>query len=185
MTLSVIVALADGFEEIEAVTPIDVLRRASLNLTTIALSGRTVTGSHGIVLTADRTWEDVAAVTPDVLVLPGGMPGSPNLGEHQGLRQMARHVAAANGWLTALCAAPAFTLAAWGLLAGRRATCFPGCETKFPADVRYEKESVVVDGRIVTASGPGAAHDFAFTLVELLVSGDAANRLRLKMQYGT
>ena len=181
--MTIIVALAEGFEEIEAVTPIDVLRRAGLNPTTVGLSGRSVTGSHGVVLTADQVWDDVAPSTPDVLVLPGGMPGSKNLGEHEGLRQMAQQVAAAGGWLSAICAAPAFTLAAWGLLAGHRATCYPGCESHFPAGVNYEKQPVVVDGRFVTACGPGVALDFSFKLVELLVDSKAADRLRTQMLH--
>jgi len=183
MTLSVIVALAEGFEEIEAVTPTDILRRAGLNVATAGLSGQTVTGAHGIVLAADQTWNDVASSTPNVLVLPGGMPGSKNLGKHQELRQMAERVDAAGGWLAALCAAPAFTLAAWGRLSGRRATCYPGCELQFPDDAKYEKQPVVVDGHIVTACGPGVAHDFSFTLIELLLNAETADRLRIQMQY--
>ena len=182
MSLSVIVVLAEGFEEIEAVIPIDVLRRAGLNITTAGLSGRSVTGSHGIIITADQAWENVSALTPDVLVLPGGMPGSKNLGEHQGLRQLAQRVQSKNGYLAAICAAPAFTLAAWGLLAGRRATCYPGCETQFPVDVRHEQAAVVVDGRVITASGPGAALDFSFKLVEVLINREAVDRLREQMQ---
>ena len=185
MTLSVLVALADGFEEIEAVTPIDVLRRAGLNVTTVGLVGRTVTGSHGIVLTTDQAWSDLTFPSPDVLVLPGGMPGSQNLGIHPDLQQMARQMAQADGCLAAICAAPAFTLAAWGLLAGRRATCYPGCEKMFPADVTYRDDPVVVDARVITARGPGVALEFSFRLVELLQGTDAVNQLRSQMQCAT
>ncbi len=183
MSLSVIVALAEGFEEIEAVTPIDVLRRAGLNLLSVGLTDRTVTGSHGVVLTADKTWDEVAALTPDVLVLPGGMPGSKNLGDHSGLRQMAKRIVAADGWLAANCAAPAFTLAPWGLLSNRKATCFPGCEMQFPADVSYQNATVLVDGHIITARGPGATFDFSLKLLECLLNGGTAESLRSQMQY--
>ncbi len=184
MTLSVIVALADGFEEIEAVAPIDVLRRAGLKLSTVGITGKIVTGSHGVSLTADQGWSDVATATPDVLVLPGGMPGSKHLGEHPGLKTMAQRVAAANGYLAAICAAPAFTLGSWGLLADRNATCYPGCESLFPTDVKFRKDlGVVVDGRIVTACGPGVALDFSFALVELLLGAKAADDVRDAMQW--
>ena len=183
MALSLIVALADGFEEIEAVIPIDVLRRAGLKLTTVGISGKIVTGSHGIALTADQTWDDVVNSTPDALVLPGGMPGSKNLGEHAGLRQMTERIVASGGWLAAICAAPAFTLGAWGLLSKRNATCYPGCETQFPADVNHRTDAVVVDGKIVTGRGPGAAFDFSLKLTELLVNPETADNLRSQMQY--
>ena len=182
MTKSVIIVLADGFEEIEAVTPMDVLRRVGLNVTIVGLAGRNVTGSHGIVFTADQSWNDVSTLTPDVLVLPGGMPGSKNLGEHAGLKAMAERVAAAGGCLAAICAAPAFTLAAWGLLSGRRASCFPGCETQFPDDVKHQKDAVTVDGPVITARGPGAAMDFAFALVEYLLDAKTAADLKKRMQ---
>ena len=182
MSLSVIVALADGFEEIEAVAPIDILRRAGLNVVTVGISGRTVIGSHGIVLTADQAWNDPPP--PDILVLPGGMPGSRHLGEHFGLQQMARQVAQSDGYLAAICAAPAFTLGAWGLLSGRNATCYPGCEELFPLNVTYRNEPVVVDGHIVTARGPGVALEFSFRLAELLQSAEAVDRLRSQMQCG-
>ena len=181
MPLTVFVVLAEGFEEIEAVTPIDVLRRAGLNVTTIGLAGKTVTGSHGIALTADRTWDEVAALTPDVLLLPGGMPGSKHLGEHAGLQGMARRVAQSDRWLAAICAAPAFTLASWGLLTGRKATCYPGCETQFPADVPYQNEPVIVDGHIITARGPGAAMEFALQLTAQLQNQATADKLRAQM----
>lgn len=179
----IIVALADGCEEIEAITPIDVLRRAGLDVTTVGLISRTITGSHGIVLVSDKEWGDVTGTVPDALVLPGGMPGSKYLGEHPGLKDMALAVAKKGGLLAALCAAPAFTLGPWGLLAGRNATCYPGCETEFPGDVHYKKESVVVDANIITGSGPGAAMDFSFAIVQYLLDAQASAKLRIQMQF--
>lgn len=179
----IIVALADGCEEIEAITPIDVLRRAGFDVTTVGLVGRTITGSHGVVMVSDKEWGEVAKMTPDVLVLPGGMPGSKNLGEHAGLKEMANTIAENEGLLAALCAAPAFTLGHWGLLCGRNATCYPGCETEFPDDVNYKKENIVVDGNIITGCGPGVALEFSFAIVERLRGVNTAKALKAQMQY--
>ena len=182
MTKTVMVALAEGFEEIEAASPIDVLRRAGFQLTTVGIIGREITGSHGLTFLADKTWEEVAESTPDVLIFPGGMPGSKNLGGHAGLNQMAGRVAKAGGYLAAICAAPAFTLGPWGLLSNHNATCYPGCESQFPSDVKYKKEAVVVDGHIITACGPGVAIEFALKLVEVLIDVETANKIRSQMQ---
>ena len=185
MSTSVFVILAEGFEEIEAITPIDVLRRAGLDVTTVGLSGKTITGAHGVPLLADRTWDEVAALTPDVLLLPGGIPGSRHLGEHSGLKEMARRVADSDRWLAAICAAPALTLANWGLLSGRKATCYPGCESHFPPDVKHQQTPVVVDGQIITACGAGAAMEFSFQLVKFLLDQTTADNLRAKMLVTT
>ncbi|MGL4595781.1 MAG: DJ-1 family glyoxalase III [Thermoguttaceae bacterium] len=183
MSDSIFIVLAEGFEEIEAIAPIDVLRRAGLEVTVIGLSSRVVTGAHGISIQTDVVWEEVAASTPHVLVFPGGLPGASNLGKHIGLKEMAIRVAAAeNGILAAICASPAFTLASWGLLSGRTATCFPGCETQFLNDVTYKNESVIVDGRIITARGPGSALDFSITLVAQLLDKTKAEKIQSQMQ---
>lgn len=179
----IIIALADGCEEIEAITPIDILRRAGLDVITVGLISRTITGSHGIVLVSDEEWGDVTGCIPDALVLPGGMPGSKHLGEHSGLKEMASVIAQKGGLLAALCAAPAFTLGHWGLLSGRNATCYPGCETEFPGDVTYKKESVVVDANIITGCGPGAALEFSYAIVEYLCGNQATQNLKAQMQY--
>lgn len=183
MSKKITIVLAEGFEEIEAVTPIDVLRRAGFDVTVVGLADRIVTGSHGVGFTTDKIWSEVAEEMPDVLVLPGGMPGSKSLGEHAGLKSMAERVAQANGVLAAICAAPAFTLASWGLLSGRRATCYPGCEGQFPNDVRHVTDAVVVDGLFVTARGPGAATAFSFALVELLAGVQKVEELKSQMQF--
>ncbi|MCL2305510.1 MAG: DJ-1/PfpI family protein [Planctomycetaceae bacterium] len=181
MPHSVFVVLAEGFEEIEAVIPIDVLRRAGFDVTTVALARKTVTGSHAIALTADRTWDEVATSTPDLLLLPGGMPGSKHLGEHSGLKEMAERVANSDRYLAAICAAPALTLATWGLLSGREATCYPGTESHFPPNVKHQRASVVVDGKIITACGIGAAMEFSLQLVKLLANQEAAEKIRTQM----
>lgn len=184
MTISVIISLADGFEEIEAITPIDVLRRAGFDVVSVGMAGKTTaTGSHGVVFQVDKPWDAVASETPDLLVLPGGMPGSKNLGEHDGLRAMAKRVADSGGTLAAICAAPAFTLGSWGLLSGKSATCYPGCESTCSDPVAWRPDGVVVDGKTITAKGPGKALDFALTIVAQLSGPDAAAMLKDQMQY--
>lgn len=184
---SVFVVLAEGFEEIEAIVPIDILRRAGLNVTTVGLGKRIVTGSHGITIMADLSWEvdAVSDQTPDALILPGGMPGSKNLGDHAGLKQMAQRVASQGGILAAICAAPALTLASWGLLANHRATCYPGCESLFSGDVTYCPEPVVVDKSIITAAGAGVAAPFAFKIAEIMTNREKIDELRKQMLFAS
>ncbi|MBV6423961.1 MAG: Protein/nucleic acid deglycase 3 [Steroidobacteraceae bacterium] len=171
-----VVVLAEGFEEIEAVTPIDVLRRAGVEVTVAGVSGTTVRGAHGVSFGCDAT---LAAVTfaPDAIVLPGGLPGAENLGASAVVRDRVLQVRDAGGVCAAICAAPAFTFARYGLLDGRRATCYPGFEHHFPPGTQASDERVVVDGRIVTSRGPGTALEFSLTLVDLLTGADAARGL--------
>ncbi|GHT13634.1 thiazole biosynthesis protein ThiJ [Planctomycetales bacterium] len=187
---TIIVPLANGFEEIEAITSIDVLCRAGFDVVTVGLAATPkvcVTGSHGIVVTPDKSFGEVDKFTPDALVLPGGMPGSKNLGDHIGLKKLAERVAESGGLLAAICAAPAWTLATWGLLAGRQATCFPGCESMFPKDVQHSNVAVVIDdaekNRVITAKGPGAALDFSLAIVETFAGQKVAADLKTQLQY--
>ena len=179
----VFVALADGFEEVEAMAPIDVLRRAGFDLVTVGITGQTVKSSRNVVVIPDKQWNDVAEMTPDLLVLPGGMPGSKHLGEHAGLKKMAERIAQADGYLAAICAAPAFTLATWGLLSGHRATCYPGYESQFPKDVTGVTDKVVVDRHIITSMGAGCAFDFSFALVEQFSGKTAVQKLKEQMMF--
>ena len=182
---TVALLLADGFEEIEAVAPADILRRAGFNVVLLATGDDLrVVGAHGIVVAADQRLADFEML-PRAVVLPGGMPGAERMGASAGARELARKVFLAGGVLGAICAAPAFTLGPWGLLAGKRATCYPGFETRFPASVSYSEGPVVVDGGVVTARGPGVAGAFAFALVGLLAENgaDDAAQLRDDMQF--
>lgn len=171
-----VVVLAEGFEEIEAVTPIDVLRRAGVEVVTAGLSGKRVQGSHGIAVEADTTLD--AAPSCDVLVLPGGMPGSDNLGKSEAVQALVRKTHAAGKHVAAICAAPALALGATGVLDGRRATCYPGLEKHFGPRVTRVEDRVVVDGKVVTSRGPGTALEFSLALVEQLVSKQKADELR-------
>ena len=175
-----LVLLADGFEEIEAVTPIDVLRRAGVEVITAGLDGRRVTGNHGITLEADTTLAD-APRDVDLVVLPGGMPGAQRLGESAAVRELVRGVHERGRRVAAICTAPATALAPAGVLAGRRATCYPGFEERFDPGVERSSERVVVDGTLTTSRGPGTALEFSLSLVAQLVSREVADEVRQKM----
>ncbi|RMG18042.1 MAG: DJ-1/PfpI family protein [Planctomycetota bacterium] len=171
------VLLAPGFEEIEALTTIDVLRRAGVEVVTAALGEREVPGAHGVTVLADAPLSEVPEQL-DAVVLPGGMPGSKHLGESAEVQQLVRRIADAGGWVAAICAAPALALGPTGVLSGKRATCYPGFEEHFPADVRRSEDRVVVDGRLVTSRGPGTALEFALALAERLATPETAAQLR-------
>ena len=176
MSKKVLVILADGFEEIEAITPVDVLRRAGLEVTLAGLSGRVITGAHGIKFQADMTLDEYKD-SPDAIVLPGGMPGAKNLGESKKVTEIVKRMNSQKKIVGAICAAPALALAPAGVLDGKKATCYPGFEQNFPASVSFSNERVVVDGNIITSRGPGSALEFALELVEQLAGKEKAKAL--------
>jgi 4-methyl-5(b-hydroxyethyl)-thiazole monophosphate biosynthesis len=175
MAKKVIVLLADGFEEVEAVSPIDYLRRAGLDLTTAAVGkSKLVTGSHGIPLSADALLSELADQGAwDAVVLPGGMPGASNLAASALTTKFLKEMAAAGKTVAAICASPALVLAPLGLLAGRAFTCFPGMEKQVDPSLnpggRWSEDRVVIDGNIVTSRGAGTAGIFATSLIGLLL----------------
>lgn len=175
-----VVLLAEGFEEIEAVTPIDVLRRAGVEVITAGVPERRVRGAHGLVVEADVTVAAAPADT-DLLVLPGGMPGAENLARSPQVQELIARTHGSGKRVAAICAAPAVALAPTGVLAGRHATCYPGFEQRFSPDVKRSEERVVVDGPLVTSRGPGTALEFSLALVEQLVGAAKAAELRQKM----
>ena len=162
---TVAVILADGFEEIEALTPVDVLRRANITCDMIGLTDQTVTGSHAIPVLADKVFDgDLSAY--DMIVLPGGLPGAHHLRDHEGLIAALQQEAAAGKYIAAICAAPV-VLDRAGLLAGKKYTCFPGQEANIHQG-QHQTDLVVVDGKIVTSRGAGTALAFSSKLVDLL-----------------
>ena len=175
----VCVLLAPGFEEIEAVTIIDVLRRGEIDTTALGIEGRRVEGSHGIVVQADATLRDRAGEKWDMVVLPGGMPGAKNLRDSPEVQALLKRQHEEGGRLAAICAAP-IALSAAGVLEGRRATSYPA----FREEVRcaeYREEPVVVDGGVITSRGPATAIAFALELVRQLRDGDVAKQLADRM----
>jgi 4-methyl-5(b-hydroxyethyl)-thiazole monophosphate biosynthesis len=175
-----IVIVADGFEEIEAVTQIDVLRRAGVEVTVAGLSGRMVRGAHDLEISADLLLDELD-FTPDLVLLPGGMPGSQALGESEAVIELLQKQHAAGRWIAAICAAPAFALVRAGVLDGRRATCYPSFESRFSSSTTAVEDRVVVDGNVITSRGPGTALEFALVLVEQLEGKARAEELRTAM----
>jgi len=164
----VVIPLVDGFEQIEALTVVDILRRAGVEVVTAAVGANPVTSSHNVRVEADTTIEAVRDEPGiDMVVLPGG-PGTPGLGESAGLRALVDRLRAEDKEIAAICAAPG-VLAGYGLLDGKCATSFPAVRDKLEAaGVDYRESAVVRDGKLTTSRGPGTAMDFALELVAIL-----------------
>jgi 4-methyl-5(b-hydroxyethyl)-thiazole monophosphate biosynthesis len=187
------VLLADGFEEIEAVTVVDVLRRAGVQVSVLGASSsgsgaaaRKVMGSHGITINVDAALVDVAALDTrfDAVVLPGGLPGATNLRDSDRVRAFVVAQHGAGAVVAAVCAGP-IALAQFGLLRGRKATCYPGFESELDGAVVDASAAVVVDGDVITSRGVGTSLAFALALVERLVDADTARTLAGKMLVAT
>lgn len=177
---TIYVFLADGFEEVEALTPIDVLRRAGLQVITVSvMENREVVGAHGVPVVADCLFEAIDKNAADMLLLPGGMPGASNLDAHEGLSSLIMTYAAQEKSLAAICAAP-LVFGKRGLLKGKKATCYPGFET-FLEGAEYTAGLVEKDGFIITAKGPGAAMEFAFAIVNEFCGSQVVAELKQGM----
>jgi protein deglycase len=168
--------LAQGFEEIEAITIVDVLRRAGEDVAVAGLAPGPCLGAHGISVTPDCRIEDVDPAAVRMVVLPGGMPGAATLRDDARVTSLLKTAAEKGAFTAAICAGP-IALASAGLHAGRRVTSYPGFG-KDLAGATYVEDRVVVDGKVVTSRGPGTALDFALTLVKLLKDEKAAKDLR-------
>ena len=175
--------LADGFEEVEALCPLDILRRAGLEVTTVGIGGRDmIRGAHGITVQTDIIDVMYRDSTPDMIILPGGMPGADNLDKSKIVDAAIRAGARNGAYLCAICAAP-FVLGKRGLLEGKKAVCFPGFEEYLEGATVIENETVVRDGNIITAKGMGAAFPFGLELVRALKDDSTADKISASVFY--
>ena len=176
-----LIAVADGVEDLETVTLIDVLRRAEVKTVVASVENRRmITLARGTRLTADAMLLDVLAQDYDLIVLPGGMPGAQRLGEHEPLAERVREQAAAGGFFAAICASPALALQPYGVLRQRRMTCYPSFSDRL-SGCTFVDQPVVVDGNCITSQGPGTALAFALTLVEQLCGKTKRNEVAKAM----
>jgi len=179
----VYVFLANGFEDVEALIPVDVLRRGGVEVVTVSVTGdsQVVESAHRVQMVADAMFEDCDFADADLLLLPGGMPGASNLNDHEGVRQALLDQAAAGRRVAAICAAP-LVLGGLGLLRGKRATCYPGFEQTLEG-ATYTGELCTVDGLVTTGEGPAAAFPFAYALLSQLVSSEVSDQVAVGMRF--
>lgn len=174
--------LANGFEEIEGLAPVDILRRGGVEVKTVSVTGDLmVETSHGITVMADMLLEEADLSDADMLLLPGGMPGSKNLNAHEGVRAAVMAQAAKGGRIGAICAAP-MVLGSLGLLQGKRATCSPGFEV-YMEGADYTAELFTVDGNIITGEGPAATLPYAYRILSFFIPEEDVRTLQRKMQF--
>ena len=177
---SMCIFLATGFEEVEALFPLDILRRGGVDVKTVSVTGeQTVMGAHGVPVGADMLFEDLKPEDVEMIVLPGGLPGATNLDEHAGLDQLIMDFAAAKKPLAAICASP-FVYGKRGLLRGKKATCYPGFD-RFLEGAEYTGNKVEVVDNFITGKGPGAAWEFGFAILEKYAGKAKAQEVRSGM----
>lgn len=178
--MSVYVHLAEGFEEIEALTVVDVLRRASVDVKMVSIgTNKMVTGAHGICVEADLLFKEANYKSCEMLVFPGGMPGTLNLKEHEGLKKELVAFNEEEKWIAAICAAP-MILGELNMLKDKAATIYPGMEQHL-VGARISDQRIVQDKHIITSKGPGTAMEFALKLVEVLTDSKSKQRLENDM----
>ena len=179
----VYIFLAEGFEAIETITPLDMLIRAGIEVNTISIMDDfLVKSSQGIPVQADDLFENTDFSDAEMLILPGGQPGATNLGKHKGLAAILKYANEHKIPIAAICAAP-MVLGKLGLLQGRKATCYPGCESELKG-AEYTGSFVEKDGNVITACGPAAAVEFAKAIISLLRGDEVTASVCEKMQFG-
>lgn len=176
----VYVLLADGFEEVEAIEPIDILKRGGVEVTTVGVTGKVVTGAHGIPVTADIEIHDIQPEDMELLMLPGGA-GHELLDASNEVHALINYAVANNLYISAICAAPSI-LGKKQILDGKNAVCFPGYE-KYLYGAVISDEKAVTDGKIITAKGAGAAAEFGFSMLTVLKNRETADKIKEIMQY--
>jgi protein deglycase len=173
------IPLATGFEEIEAITLIDVFRRAGFSVASSGLNSLQVRGSHNVTVTADMTLDEALQSAWDLVILPGGMPGATNLRDDARIGTLLVQTAKSGGYVGAICAAP-IVLGRFGFVQGKKATSYPGFRDQLPGAV-YCEDRVVCDGHVLTSRGPGTAMEFALAITGLLAGRATADELKKQM----
>jgi len=182
MKKTALIILAEGFEEIEAVTPADILRRVGIEVTIAGLRKRSVKGAHGIKIETDILFSEYK-ILPDVVIFPGGMPGAENLASSLEVKELILKMNAKKKLIAAICASPSILLEPTGILDGRKATCFPGFEKNFGSTIEFVKQKTVQVENIITSQGAGTASDFGLKIAENLTSKPAADIIAQQMLY--
>lgn len=173
--------LADGFEEMEALCPVDILRRGECDVTVVGVGEEIITGSHGVSVCTDLTDSEIVLDDNlDMIILPGGMPGTLNLEKNSNVRKAVDFCASNGKYISAICAAPSI-LGHMGLLKGKEAVCFPGFEEQLDC-AKVSEDFVCTDGIIITAKGAGVAQEFGFKLLECLKGKETADRIKASLQ---
>ena len=182
MKKKAMVVLAEGFEETETIIPIDVLRRAGVDVIIAGVNSDTVTGAHGVTFKTDMVLDKIEPL-PDAVVLPGGMPGAENLAKSPKVKDLILAMNSKDNLIAAICASPALVLSPLGVLNGKMAACYPGMEENFSPEVRFEEERIIQDGNIITSRGPATAFSFALKIAESLVGKDTSDMVGRQMLY--
>lgn len=177
------IIIANGFEEIEAVTPIDILRRGGIEVISAGVGGTNISGSHGIKIECDTIIGQINAEEFDGVVIPGGMPGAKNISESAEANKFIERMYLEKNLVAAICASPAIVLSPLKVLDGIKSTGYPGFESKFSSYAEIKTEKVVVDGNIITSRGPGTAADFSFAVLEYLTGNDKAKSVSQSMLF--
>ena len=173
--------LAEGFEEVEALCPLDIMRRAGLSVTTVGIGNKSITGSHNITVSADISEEEFNDADADMIFLPGGMPGTLGLANSPTVKKAIENAVKRNVYIAAICAAPSI-LGDMGLLNGKKAICYPGFEDRLTGATLSDKR-VIRDGKIITAAGMGGALDLGLEIVALFCGKEKATALQKAVIY--
>lgn len=177
----IVLFLAEGFEEIEATVPMDLLRRANIEVTVVGITGKNVTGSHGIQYVTDQTIDEINGDF-DGVVVPGGMPGSANIAANPKAISMIQEFHQQQKMVAAICAAPAVVLEKAGVLKNKKAVCYPGYEKDFKDGI-FEDKKIVIDQNIITSKGVGTAIDFALAIISYLAGKEKSDNVASKILY--
>lgn len=182
MKKHVLIVLAEGFEETEAIVPIDILRRCEVKLTIAGLKSEIVSSSHNVSIMTDIMFEEFKGV-PDAIILPGGMPGAENLAGSVKLKDLIVKMNSEGKLIAAICASPVIVLEPSGIIKRKRVTCYPGMEKGFSSEARFSKDDVVEDGNLITSRGPWTAFAFGLRIAGKLVGEAKADMVASQMLY--